>query len=282
MNPATPSKLRLPPLQLAWLQELGVDAALLKPHAAPQAHAPRAQGYVHHAPPTTASDQDARATMRALLQGLNQKRNAGKTVIQPQEDAPRVTLAPSTQPALPLHATTLGCQLARSVRTDVTPDMATTTPWLVLCETSRGNTHPGLLQGRAATLLHAMLAAIGLELTDAVHRAQVALPASNTQTLAPALQQAIQQLHPTRILALGSVPATALLGSTQTLETLRGKLWSYTDATGRSVPVFVTYPPGWLLAHPQHKASAWRDLLLACAIPQENPPESGVPATNTV
>jgi len=125
-------------------------------------------------------------------------------------------------------------------------------------------------QGRAAQLLHAMLAAVRLQPTDAIMRLQTPpiLPHAaeeESPTLQGQIQDHVNRLQPVCILALGRVAAAALLQTTQDLESLRGKVWSYPDAAGDPIPVVVTYPPGWLLANPQHKANAWRDLLLAHA-----------------
>jgi len=144
--------------------------------------------------------------------------------------------------------------------------------WLIVSETSAAGDARTLMRGRAAQLLDAMLAAVGMHPTDAVWRFAAHPVASSPHSgtdhapiQADQIKDRVSAVRPACILALGRTAATALLHTTQTLQSLRGKVWSYTDAAGQSTPVVATYPPGWLLANPQHKVDVWRDLLLARA-----------------
>jgi DNA polymerase len=129
--------------------------------------------------------------------------------------------------------------------------------------------------GKAGALLDQMLAATGLTRAadgaePPVARAFIAntlkcRPPANRNpspeemaACAPFLQRQIELLQPRLILALGRFAAQALLGSTEPLGRLRGRVHSH-----RGIPVIVSYPPAYLLRSPQDKALAWDDLCLA-------------------
>jgi len=250
--------LRLTPLQRMMLQEMGVEAALLRPYvlaaapvlkaqtqpvaqAAPlaaPAPAPLVDGITPRGAPTRAAQN--------LIEGLRGARAtpaAPKPATPPSETPPAVARAASAGDLAPLaRASKLVCQCY------AVPGQAS---WLVVGEAPRAADAPAALaQGRAAQLLDAMLAAVRLQ--------PLAAAQAWTNALAPAAC----------VLALGRVAAAAVLGTSDTLDGLRGQVWSCTDATGRVIPVVVTYPPGWLLSHARDKAAVWRDLLLAQAAAQ--------------
>jgi len=238
------SALHLNPLQLAWLQELGVEAALLRRHAVPVAFsAPAAR------PPATPASQNPPNPLRAARAAVVRK-----------PAAPRAqALAPEPQ-AAPQRAVSLACQLYAPQESAAGSGQAPA--WLVVGEV--------LAAAGAAQLLHAMLAAVRLQPVDPVARLQAHAGLAQADdearpTLQAQIQNHLQTWQPACVLALGRVAASALLQTTDELESLRGKVWSCVDAAGKPVPVVVTYPPGWLLANPRHKAGVWRDLLLARA-----------------
>jgi DNA polymerase len=74
----------------------------------------------------------------------------------------------------------------------------------------------------------------------------------------PYLEQQLALLRPRVILALGSFAARTLLGSTESLGALRGRLHRY-----HGVPVIVTYHPAALLRNEAWKRPAWQDVQLA-------------------
>jgi uracil-DNA glycosylase family 4 len=74
----------------------------------------------------------------------------------------------------------------------------------------------------------------------------------------PFLEQQLALLRPHVILALGSTAATALLGTSQSLGSLRGHVHRY-----HGVPVVVTYHPSALLRNEAWKRPAWQDVQLA-------------------
>ena len=78
----------------------------------------------------------------------------------------------------------------------------------------------------------------------------------------PYLQRQIELLQPKIILAMGRFAVQALLGSTEPLGKLRGRVHGLPDGTS-TAPVVVTYHPAYLLRNLPDKAKAWQDLMLA-------------------
>jgi uracil-DNA glycosylase len=74
----------------------------------------------------------------------------------------------------------------------------------------------------------------------------------------PYLEQQLGLLRPRVILALGSTAANTLLGTSQSLGSLRGHVHRY-----HGVPVVVTYHPSALLRNEAWKRPAWQDVQLA-------------------
>lgn len=74
----------------------------------------------------------------------------------------------------------------------------------------------------------------------------------------PYLEQQLGLLRPRVILALGSTAANTLLGTSQSLGSLRGRIHRY-----HGVPVVVTYHPAALLRNEAWKRPAWQDVQLA-------------------
>jgi len=243
-----PSAVRLHAVQRAWLQELGVEAALLRRYAAPVT--PAVSSAPQRMPPQRVDPPVSRpVTPPAARAGLKEHADAA------------IAAEPKPNPQ-PSRAVNLMCQ--RYVPRDVAGIAGQEQVWVVLGEV------PGatLAQNRATQLLHAMLAAVRLQPVDPFVRLVPDLPQAQENGFQIQLTQFQNQLRvwqPTCILALGRVAASTLLRTTESLESLRGKVWSCADADGTAVPVVVTYPPGWLLANPRHKAEVWRDLLMARA-----------------
>lgn len=129
--------------------------------------------------------------------------------------------------------------------------------------------------GQAGQLLDNMLGAIGLNRSvQGTQDGQSGVYITNTlkcrppanrnpepgelQTCAPYLQRQVALVQPRVILAMGRFAVQSLLGSTEPLGKLRGRLHHY-----QGVPVVVTYHPAYLLRNPVDKAKAWADLCLA-------------------
>jgi uracil-DNA glycosylase len=78
----------------------------------------------------------------------------------------------------------------------------------------------------------------------------------------PYLLRQIELLQPKIILAMGRFAVQSLLGSTEPLGKLRGRVHTM-SADAAQTPVIVTYHPAYLLRNMPDKAKAWADLMLA-------------------
>ena len=117
--------------------------------------------------------------------------------------------------------------------------------------------------GKAGQLLNNMISAMGLA-REAVFIANIVKcrpPGNRTPEFAEAttcsqfLLGQIDIVRPQVIVALGSTAATYVLGSKQSLASLRGQWFSC-----RGAKVAVTYHPAFLLRDPRQKGEAWKDL----------------------
>ena len=86
---------------------------------------------------------------------------------------------------------------------------------------------------------------------------------SELATCAAYLSRQVTLVQPRVILAMGRFAIQSLLGSTEPMGKLRGRLHEF-----QGVPVVVTYPPSSLLRNPADKAKAWADLVLALSVTQ--------------
>lgn len=121
--------------------------------------------------------------------------------------------------------------------------------------------------GAAGKLLDNMLRAIGLDRQNKVYIANVLKcrppgnrnpePAEVAQC-EPFLRRQVALLQPKIILAMGRFAVQSLLGTTEPIGKLRGRVYDY-----QGVPVIVTYHPAYLLRNLPDKAKAWADLCLA-------------------
>jgi DNA polymerase len=133
--------------------------------------------------------------------------------------------------------------------------------------------------GQAAQLLGNMLRAINLSIdagpdADLPPERQVYLSsalkcrpppgstpgATELQQCHPFLARQIELLKPRIILAMGRMAVQTLLGSSEPLGRLRGRVHDY-----QGTPVIVTLAPSYLLRNLGEKARAWEDLCLARA-----------------
>ena len=131
--------------------------------------------------------------------------------------------------------------------------------------------------GQAGKLLDNMLAAIGLSRQaegDALHEGRAGVYIANTlkcrppgnrnpephelQTCTPYLMRQLALVQPGMVLAMGRFAVQSLLGTTEPIGKLRGRVHQV-----QGVPVVVTYHPAYLLRNPADKAKAWADLCLA-------------------
>ena len=107
-----------------------------------------------------------------------------------------------------------------------------------------------LADGDAGALLDKMLVAIQLQRGKNVYLTQLSEPEY--------FNRQISLIQPKLIVAFGEKAAQTLLGSSEPLDALRGKVHQY-----QGVSVVASYVPSHLLQHTQDKAKAWADLCLA-------------------
>ena len=118
--------------------------------------------------------------------------------------------------------------------------------------------------GRAGKLLDKMIGAIGLRRED-VYICNVVKcrppenrtpEAEEAEACSPFLLRQIAVLRPRVVCALGACASQTLLGTSNAISKLRGKvhLW-------RGMPLVCTYHPAYLLRNPAQKAQTWQDLL---------------------
>jgi uracil-DNA glycosylase len=117
--------------------------------------------------------------------------------------------------------------------------------------------------GRSGQLLDKILLAIGFERKDVyIGNIIKCRPPQNRNPLAdeidcckPWLMQQLEIINPKVLLLLGRVAANTMLGNTQSMGAMRGKLirWNGFDC-------FVTYHPAALLRNPNWKRLCWEDV----------------------
>ncbi|MCF8471541.1 MAG: hypothetical protein K9G27_01985 [Sphingomonadaceae bacterium] len=115
-----------------------------------------------------------------------------------------------------------------------------------------------------AALLHRMLSAVGIDVTDcyctwlATSMPSTAeVPENDLPELAAFMRHQIQLIGPTSLVILGSAACKALLG--QELMQARAELCDV-EHDGLNVPTLVTFHPRTLIARPAIKKQAWSDL----------------------
>jgi uracil-DNA glycosylase family 4 len=117
--------------------------------------------------------------------------------------------------------------------------------------------------GRAGQLLNKILEAIGFKREDVyICNILKCRPPGNRKPLAeemesclPYLRKQIALVKPRLILALGLTAAENLLGTTESLGRLRGRILQY-----EGTPLMVTYHPAALLRNPEWKRPTWEDV----------------------
>jgi DNA polymerase len=124
--------------------------------------------------------------------------------------------------------------------------------------------------GPAGQLLDKMLSAIGLSRETNCFIGNIVKcrpplnrdPAPDEQfACMPYLDRQIEILKPQAFLAVGRIPAQALLGVKDGIGKLRGKRYEY-----KGVPLVATYHPSALLRDETYKRPAWEDLKLLKSI----------------
>jgi uracil-DNA glycosylase len=119
--------------------------------------------------------------------------------------------------------------------------------------------------GRAGKLLDKMIKALGLKRDDVyICNVVKCRPPDNRTplqdeilTCSPFLFRQLEAVAPAVICALGACAAQTLLGTTQSISSLRSKRHSW-----RGTPLVCTFHPAYLLRNASQKASSWQDLLI--------------------
>lgn len=302
-----PSAPTLDVLQIAWLQEIGIDKRMLARYAAHGGRAvaaPESPTAPVVAPaPVAAADRPVSALQP---QPSSSKSIQAKPVAAPRMPAapPRIADAQSVPPENPLAnipvphawealqdhiAVCQACGLQSGRSQTVFGTGAINSPdWLLVGEAPGGqDDRVGLpFQGRPGVLLEAMLASIGVQgstvfFTNLIKCRPLGNRTPKPEEIAaclPYLRRQITLLKPRRIVALGKLAAQGLLGTDSDFETLRGRVHHIQSESGQAIPLVVTYHPAALLLRPQHKADAWQDLNLARAIVLDDAASEGRPA----
>lgn len=190
------------------------------------------------------------------------------TLITPPPLAPPVIMTSASHDASladRVHACTR-CPLHTQRRQAVVGLIYPGSPWLFIGEAPGAEEDAQGLPfvGAAGQLLDRMLAALNLTRGPQVSIANIIKcrpPHNRTptdtecQSCLPYLQEQMAQIQPRVLVLLGKVAAHALLGLSENMSTLRGKVHSV-----QRIPTIVTWHPAYLLRSPQEKAGAWADL----------------------
>ncbi len=131
--------------------------------------------------------------------------------------------------------------------------------------------------GPSGQLLDRMLATIGLDrskvyITNCIYWRP---PGNRTPTAAeiavcqPFLERQIELLRPKLVVFVGGIAARALLGATQGVTKLRGRMMTYKTTDDLEIPALVMFHPAYLLRQPAQKRFSWRDLLTTQRIIKE-------------
>lgn len=295
-NPGLASAPVLNRLQLAWLQEIGLDRHMLARWAAPSA--PQiSQPTPQSVQITPQASQQPALALKSLLAATPQVQI--KSPASPMQQEPESPLVlPADWAALEAHAMACQrCELHVGRSSVVFGGGLTTAPDLMIIGEAPGasDDRRGLpFQGKPGQLLQAMLNSIQLSLPSVVRTPGTAStePDATLETsiyctnvtqcrplgnrtpspveiaaCMPYLLRQIELLQPKRILALGHLAVQALLQVETPLPQLRGQVHQWRSPTGTIIPLVASWHPATLLLHPQHKADVWHDLNLVHNLP---------------
>lgn len=309
MDVSTSSGVVLNSVQLAWLQELGIERTHLHRLGASVASAAVNRTAAGQATaPTTATPEASVATtaatvpevvaapapmaipqteggLQAAIQALRKaagiRQNTRADTESDTESAAAPAKIPDTFEALKeaVHQCQ-ACGLHQMRSQAVFGKGQQQARWLVLADAPGDvdDRHGIAFDGQAGELLQAMLTSVGLN--EAEHCFITHLvkcrPLNNRQPEAeevsacsPYTLKQIELVQPAYILVLGQLAANQLLNNSSDIEELREKVHHWQSPEGKSIPLIVTYHPAALLLRPQHKANAWRDLALVKALNQQ-------------
>lgn len=285
-------------LQLAWLQEIGLDKRMLARYAADSGRsvavrAPAAVPVTAVPEPRINEQPGATESTQAQSLGIPQASGASGRSADVQTAAAESSVSvpiPHVWEALQHHiAACEACGLQTARSQIVFGTGAVESPeWLLVGEApGEHDDRVGLpFQGKPGVLLEAMLASIGVPastvfFTNLIKCRPLGNRTPRPEEIAsclPYLRRQIALLKPRRILALGKLAAQALLETDTDFEALRGRVHHIYSESGQAIPLVVTYHPAALLIRPQHKADAWQDLNLARAVAGAEVALNGQPA----
>lgn len=281
-------------LQVAWLQELGLDKRMLArfvTDAEPFAAAASVQPSVAQAQPGIEPAQPSGGGLEAApvaaalaklgivvgtLQPATPDISKGAVAQSDNATRPASSDMPDTEEALRSYMSDCAdCDLHTARSQVVFGNGHSDAPdWMVVGEApgTRDDKEGMPFQGKAGQLLQAMLISIGIDKDAPVFFTNIVKcrplgnrPPTREEIAAclPYLRQQIAIVRPARILVLGKLAAQVVLGREEELDALRGQVHHIGSAHETEVPVVVTYHPASLLMRPQHKVDAWHDLNLA-------------------
>lgn len=258
-------------LQLAWMQELGIDKPWIPGGTTPTANQPA----------VTAAKMPPVFTQRSATGSASGTQKSTDTANGPQLDTDAAAAQATTLEALAAAiAQCSACGLCQE-RQQVVVGQGVMQPAIMVIGEGPGDQEDrqGLpFVGRSGLLLDNMLSSIGRGRNTDVYAANIVKcrPPGNRNprpneiaACRPFLMRQIELVRPFSILALGRFAALTLLGGEAQLAEMREKPFAIEHA-GLSIPVVVSYHPAYLLSRPSDKAAAWRDLQRARLISQGN------------
>lgn len=263
MTVSQPSALQYSALQLAWLQELGIE----KPWLPSEQSAPKT---ISAPVEVTAVVPELKRPMPAAPPRIVAPE--ASPVLETQVDT--LALAASAHDLASLASTVRACQacgLCRE-RQQAVPGEGVMSPAIMVIGEA-----PGVFEDREGKpfvdrpglMLDNMLSAIQSSRTQQVFVSNIVKcrppgnrnpKAAELQTCKPFLLRQIELVRPFSILAVGRA-AQSLLETDEPLANLRQVTHGLMVA-GQKIPLIATYHPFHLLSHPGDKAAAWQDLQL--------------------
>ncbi len=285
-----PNALQFSALQLAWMQELGIDKpwipggsapAVAKPAATPSATAsPVAESFVQAGAlaraqvgagvPNSATSPSGPSQRLATGSSSGTKKEAEAPAEQPLDTVAAAAQAATLEALAATIAQCNACGLCKE-REQVVVGQGVMQPAIMVIGEGPGDQEDrqGLpFVGRSGMLLDNMLSSIGSSRGTDVYAANIVKcrPPGNRNprpaeiaACRPFLMRQIELVRPFSILALGRFAAQTLLGGEAQLAEMRDQPFALEHA-GVKIPVVVSYHPAYLLRRPADKAAAWRDL----------------------